>query len=251
MIVVTGPGRTGTSLLARLYRQLGFEPGGSFDPAVRAGLEQRDVRTLNLEVARCLGVSIRERRGGPLVRAADRLVPKADGGVKLPLTRPLARAVDRMRYLRSRPDLMSFDRLDQVATRFGDQMRALARNWPVVKDPRFCFTLGAWLAAGAPIEAVVFTIRPLDAMADSRVRAGMYEPRARSWARHNYAYGTGLLLAAAYEHRVPLVTLRYPDFAEDPYGLYESLPLPEPRTWIQFRSAFSSVFDPSLVHDRR
>lgn len=237
MIVVTGPGRTGTSLLAKLYRQLGFEPGGSFDPSVRAGLEQRDVRTLNLEVARCLGVSIRERRGGLLVRTADRLIPKT--------------AVDRMRYLRSRPDLMVFDRVDQVAARFGDQMRSLASSWKVVKDPRFCFTLGAWLAAGAPVEAVVFTIRPLDAMADSRVRAGMYEPRARSWARHNYAYGTGLLMTAAAEHRVPVVTLRYPDFTEEPERLYEALPLPEARSWEQFSAAYSSVFDPSLVSDRR
>jgi hypothetical protein len=251
MIVVTGPGRSGTSLLAGLYKELGFDPGGFWNPEVRAGLEQRRIRILNLEVAQALGVSIRERRGGRLVQSADRILRDYGAGAPAGIRRPLRRAVDRVRYVRSKPDLMQFERLGEVAARFGDQMRALATDRQVVKDPRFCFTLSAWLAAGAPVEAVVFTIRPLDAMADSRVRAGMYEPRARSWARNNYAYGSGLLVAAAAEHRVPLVTLRYPDFTEEPEHLFEVLPLPEARTWSEFSAAFDSVFDPSLVGDRR
>jgi hypothetical protein len=120
-----------------------------------------------------------------------------------------------------------------------------------VKDPQFCFTMGAWLAAGASVEAVVLTLRPLEALADSRVRAKMYSRRARDWARHNYCYGVGLLLSAAAEHRVPVSMLRFPDFLADPDELYRSLPMPEARTAAQFESAFSKVYDPSLVHDHR
>lgn len=251
MIVVTGPGRTGTSFLARLYRELGFDPGGWWQSEVRAGLEHHDVWALNARVARALGVSAGERRGGRVLEAAGYLVRKSDGHVPKGIRRPIADAVDAVRYLRSCPDLMDFDRVESTSARYGDQMRALAKELAVAKDPQFCFTLGAWLAAGVPVEAVVFTIRPLDAMADSRVRVEMFSRRAVSWAKHNYAYGIGLLLTSAAEHRVPVVTLRYPDFAQEPERLYEVLPLPEACSWEQFSTAYTSVFDPSLVHDRR
>jgi hypothetical protein len=251
VIVVTGPGRSGTTLLASLYRELGFDPGGRWTPAVRAGLEDREVVTLNLAVARALGVSIRERRGGRVLEALGGLVRASDGRVTPALRRPLVAAVDGMRYWRSTPDLMDWRALEPTAERFGEQMRALAATRAVVKDPRFCFTLRAWLAAGAPVEAVVFTVRPLDAMADSRVRVGMYSRRARDWARHNYCYGIGLLTTAVAEHRVALTTLRFPDFVKDPGYLYDVLPLPQPRTADEFQRAFSAVVDPSLVHDER
>jgi len=251
VIVVTGPGRSGTSFLATLYRELGFEPGGRFEPAVHAGLEHRAVVTLNLEVARALGVSIRERRGGRVLEVLGHAVRASEGRVPPAIRRPIADAVDALRYRRATPDLMDWNSLDRVVERYGPQMRALARDIVVVKDPRFCWTLRAWLAAGVPIEAVVFTFRPLDAMADSRVRVGMYSQRARDWARHNYCYGIGLLLTAVAEHRLPLSMLRYPDFLRDPADLYATLPWPEPRTWEEFQRAFSTVFDPSLVHDDR
>jgi len=251
VIVVTGPGRSGTSFLATLYRELGFDPGGRWEPLVGAGLEHREVVALNLAVAKALGVSIRERRGGRILEGLGQLVRASDGRVPPAIRRPFAGAVDKVRYSRSTPDLMNWESVDAVAQRYGEQMRALAKDRLVVKDPRFCWTLRAWLASGVPVEAVVFTIRPLDAMADSRVRVGMYSRRARDWGRHNYCYGIGLLMTAAAEHRLPLTTLRYPDFLERPEQLYDVLPLPEPRTWEEFERAFSVVFDPTLVHDAR
>jgi len=251
VIVVTGPGRSGTSFLAALYRELGFDPGGRWEPAVDAGLEDRELVRLNLAVARAMGVSIRERRGGRVLESLGTLVRASDGRVPVALRRPFVAAADALRYLRSTPDLMDWASVDPVVGRFGDQMRAMAKERAVVKDPRFCFTLRAWLASGAPVEAVVFTIRPLDAMADSRVRVRMYSGRARDWARHNYCYGIGLLMTAVAEHRVPLTQLRYPDFLEQPEALHALLPLPEPRSWPEFEAAFRAVYDPSLVHDRR
>ena len=251
MIVLTGPGRSGTSLLATLYRQLGFDPGGAWNPQVSAGMEEGQVAWMNLHLAEELGVSIRERRGGRTLRAAGSLVRLSHGRIPGALRRRFASAVDTMRYSRVAPDLMRWDAIADVAERHGEELRALAKDRAVLKDPRFMWTLRAWLASGVPVDAVVLTVRPLDAMADSRVRAGMYTPRARAWGKHNYCYGLGLLHTAVAEYRIPLVTLRFPDWVEKPEELYRLLPMPEPRTWEQFREAFDTVYDSSLVHDRR
>jgi hypothetical protein len=251
MIVVTGPGRSGTSMLATLYRRLGFDPGGAWNPNVSAGMEEGQVAWMNLHMAEELGVSIRERRGGRTLRAAGALVRKSHGRVPGAVRRPFASLVDSMRYARVAPDLMRWETVAEVAERHGGELRALAKDKLVLKDPRFMWTLRAWLAAGVPVEAVVLTVRPLDAMADSRVRAGMYTPRARAWGKHNYCYGLGLLHTAVAEYRLPLVTLRFPDFLERPEELHRVLPLPEPRSWEEFRTAFEAVYDPALVHDRR
>lgn len=251
MIVVTGPGRSGTSVLARLYRELGFDPGGRLEPTVSAGFEARDIVWMNLTLADELGVSIRERRGGPVLTRLGAALRFTDGRVAEPLRRPFVAALDVLRYQRVSPDLMRWDRLAEVVERRGEQLRAMSKDRPVLKDPRFCWTLRAWLAAGVPVEALVLTVRPLDAMADSRVRAGMYTKRARDWGKHNYCYGLGLLLTAAAEYRVPTTTLRFPDFLERPDLLYRSLPLPEPRSEEEFLRAFAAVCDPRLVHDSR
>lgn len=251
MIVVTGPGRSGTSFLAALYKELGFDPGGRYEPAVTAGLEAGDVVRTNLALAEELGTSIRERRGGRVLAALGTVVRKSEGRVPPWLRRPFVSAVDVLRYRKVTPDLMRWDSLPAVVERHGEELRALAKQRTVVKDPRFCWTLRAWLASDAPVEALVLTIRPLDAMADSRVRVRMYSTRARDWGKHNYCYGLGLVLTAAAEYRVPVVPLRFPDFLEDPDELHRVLPLPEPRSAEEFKRAFAAVYAPDLVHDGR
>lgn len=251
MIVITGPGRSGTSVLATLYKELGFEPGGRWEPTVSAGLEAYEVRAMNLRLAEELGVSIRERRGGRCLQAISNAVGEVRRRLPLPLRPPLAGAVDRLRYARVSPDLMQWDRLPAVVERHGEELCSMAKERQVVKDPRFCLTLRAWLASGAPVECIVLTLRPLDAMADSRVRVRMYTRRARDWGKHNYCYGMGLLLTAAAEYRIPVVTLRFPDFLDDPDQLHRSLPWPEPVSRERFEEAFRATYQPGLVHDVR
>ena len=251
MIVVTGPGRAGTSFLAKLYRELGFDPGGEWYSDVNAGLERIEFLQLNRTVAEELGVALRERRGGVIGRQLLRLLPEID---RLPLRyrRAARTALDSLRYHDSSlVDLLDWEALDAVADRHGDEMRSLAKAQPVVKDPRFCFTLGAWLRAGAPVDSVVLTLRPLDAMVESRQRVGHLSKQALGWSKHNFAYGIGLLMTWAAEYRIPVSLLRFPDFVGDPDALYTSLPLPEPRAPEAFRAAFDRVIDPSLVHDHR
>jgi len=251
VIVVTGPGRSGTSLLAALYRALGFDPGGRWEKDVHAGLEHRDVVALNLLVAQALGVSVDLRRGGRMLAGLGLVEHISDGRVSPELREPFTTAMDVLRYRRSTPDLMDWSAVERVAQRYGEAMRNLAKDRQVVKDPRFCWTLRAWLASRVPVEALVLAIRPLDAMTDSRVQAGMYSQRASDWARNNYCYGLGLLMTTAAEYRLPVTILRFPDFLDRPDELYDELPLPEARTREEFRRAFASVFDPALVHDTR
>jgi len=156
-----------------------------------------------------------------------------------------------LRYRRNTLDLMDWSRLDAVVEERGEALRTLSLQTTVVKDPRFCWTLPAWLASGASISAVVLALRPLDAVVESRVRAGMIPDESGVWAKNNFAYGIGLAMAAASEYRVPVVVVRFPDFLDQPEDLYERLPLPEERTWEEFHAAFVKVHDASLVHDRR
>ena len=56
MIVVTGVGRSGTSLIAALYQELGFDIGGGWVPSINAGLEAPDVVEANERLMADLGL---------------------------------------------------------------------------------------------------------------------------------------------------------------------------------------------------
>lgn len=248
MIVITGPGRGGTSFLAGLYRELGFDPGGAWNPEVNAGLEAKPFQRVNTEVAAALG-TVAAPRGGP--RSLRRLDRQSAKRLPASVNRHVHSALNVVRYRGNTIDLMDWSKLDSVVAEYGDEMRKMAKETAVVKDPRFCWTMQAWLASGVAVSSVVLALRPLDAMTDSRIRAGMIPDRARSWATNNFAYGIGLVMAAATEYRVPVEILRFPDFLDQSRELYDRLPLPEERTWHDFDIAFTKVHDESLVHDRR
>ena len=58
MIIITGPGRSGTSLVAELYRDLGFDPGGAWNAEISAGREAEDIVRANLKIMHGLGVGM-------------------------------------------------------------------------------------------------------------------------------------------------------------------------------------------------
>jgi hypothetical protein len=73
MLVITGMGRSGTSVLAALCKQLGYDPGGDYVEGINAGLEDPAVVAVNEDVFRPAPA------GGPLagrVRAVRRVVVK-------------------------------------------------------------------------------------------------------------------------------------------------------------------------------
>lgn len=47
MLVITGTGRSGTSVVAEICRRCGFDPGGHWDESVNAGREDRAVVKIN------------------------------------------------------------------------------------------------------------------------------------------------------------------------------------------------------------
>ncbi len=251
MIVITSPGRSGTSFLALLYRELGFDPGGEFHPHLFAGVENRTFTRINVDLASALGTVPAPRLGTNSFKKLELF--RTQNARRLPrsLQGPVASLVESIRYRRNTQDLMDWSKLPSIVEERGEELRNLAAQTQVVKDPRFCWTLCVWLASGAPISSVVVPLRPLDAMVESRVRAGMIPKATGTWAKNNFAYGIGLLMSAVMEYRVPMTLLRFPDFLSDPRTLYEQLPLPEARTWEEFNCAFQKVHDASLVHDQR
>jgi hypothetical protein len=50
VLVITGMGRSGTSVLAALCRRLGYDPGGTYTEGINAGLEDPDVVAANEDV---------------------------------------------------------------------------------------------------------------------------------------------------------------------------------------------------------
>ena len=245
MIVITGPGRAGTSFLAGLYRELGFDPGGTWDDAVNAGLEDKEFARVNMEVASALGVVAAPGVGPRRMRWWRK------NARRLPLSvrKPVDSAIDSVRYRSRTLDVMDWARLDEVVEEYGETMRSMAGRTRVVKDPRFSWTMHAWLASGADVSSLVLALRPLDSMVTSRIRGGWIPEQARPWAVGNFAYGIGLVVSAASQYRVPVHQLSFPDFLADPEGLYETLPLPEERSWDEFHAAFTALRDDSLVHE--
>ena len=251
MIVITGPGRSGTTFLALLYRELGFDPKGEWNPNRNAGLEAKIFSQANMELASALGTVATPRRGPRSSRILVHLRKRSTKWLPASVGGRVNVVLGRLMFRRSTLDLVDWSRLDAVVAEHGERLKALAQRTEVVKDPQFCWTLQAWLASGASISAVVLALRPLESMVESRIRARMIPEEGGEWAKNNFAYGIGLAMAAVSEYRVPVTILRFPDFLDGPRELYACLPLPEDRTWDEFRNAFDRVHDATLVHDRR
>lgn len=51
MLIITGTGRCGTSLVARFTKEMGYDPGGHWEPSINAGYEHPDSCRINHEIA--------------------------------------------------------------------------------------------------------------------------------------------------------------------------------------------------------
>jgi hypothetical protein len=246
VIVVTGPGRSGTSFLAALYRELGMDPGGRWLDPVNAGLEAPDVVRLNLDLMDGLGLAALEVPPAlaGVHRAAKRVLPL---GSRARLRSKLKRA----RRVRNEPSLIRWRSMDEVVARHGPRLRELSGQICVAKDPRFCWTLGAWAAAGATIDHVVLSVRSGGAMADSRRRAGHLKEYTDDAVRNSFAYAMGMCMTAITDHRLSYSVVRFPDFIDSLDELYAALALPEEIAKDDLQAALGRLRDPTLVHDWR
>jgi hypothetical protein len=280
VIIITGVGRSGTSLVARIYAELGLDPGGSWNPEINAGFEDPEVVRINRAIMIDLGVGL----ALDLDLAEHRLVRLDDGGleardiarpgegfldrpaVKLPtrvVPGPLRRAVRgrgeraaqavrrRLRGglgRRGATRQVDWKAFDAVVERHGETLRELATARALVKDPRFAWTLGVWAAAGAPVEHVVLCVRDIEASVDSRIAAGHIPPDRRAEASAMLSYGLDLCLTTLRKHGLEHAEVRFPEFLEAPDELFAAMRLPESVTRERFDEAFARVTDPSLVH---
>lgn len=255
MIIITGPGRGGTSLIATLYQELGFDPGGVWIAETRAGLEDDDIVRANGSILRDLRLSVMAGRevSERILRAhgdelEDTPPPRVRTALRNIIQKAALRALGRdMEQL----GLMPWEDFDGVVQRHGPRLLELARTRDVAKDPRFCFTLGAWAAAGVKIEHVLLCLRNVDAMVQSRVKARQIAFRTTGGAKNSFIYGIGLCIAALHDHRISYDIVQFPDFLEDPDALYDKMRFPRPVSREAFDAVFDRVRRDDLVHDRR
>ncbi|MBI5288889.1 MAG: hypothetical protein HY873_07945 [Chloroflexi bacterium] len=255
MIVVTGPGRGGTSFIASLYRELGFDPGGEWFDDANSGYEDNDIVRANGAIIRELRVSVlASRAAGDKIRReharelGDTPPPRLRTAIGNALRVAALRILDRPTQ---ELDLIPWDRVDAVVDRHAARLLELGASHPVVKDPRFCWTLGIWAAAGVSVEHVLLCVRNLDAMVASRVRARQVAFKSIGVAKNSFVYGMGLCLASLHDYRIPYDIVQFPDFLERPDTLYEHMRFPRPVDRQEFLAAVARLRREDLVHDRR
>jgi hypothetical protein len=260
VIIVTGPGRSGTSVLAQLYQQLGFDPGGRWIPKVNAGFEHGEFWRLNNALAVGVGATMLKAPEAPPA-AAGRAEPPPTTGYRRIVRSVKRRAVKALSpspppppskpkgagNANGRVRMIDWARVPAVVQEHGEEMVRLARETPFVKDPRFIWTLPIWLAAGAEIEHVTITTRAMEEMVASRHAAGQSKFSAVE-LRNTLTYGLGVVSAAVYENDVSHSFIRFPDFLHDIDGLYAALKFPSPVDPVLFRETAEKLFDPDQVH---
>ena len=273
MIVITGPGRSGTSFLARLYQELGFDPivgGGRWHDSFQGGLEDAEVVVLNNEIIDQLRMRSGALKAARLARrlarsrmwappepppagasASDGDGPAAPGGDAAQAhseapARPGGAIVEKA--MRGWLNQLDWTRIDSVAARHRDRLQEISRTRLIVKDPQFCQTLAVWAGAAAPIEHVVVSVRATAATAEGLLRIGNLPWWSHANARNVVAYRLGLLVAALHDHRIPYTFLRFPDFLDDDQTLFDQLPLPAPVQRERFLEAFEAARRPDFVH---
>jgi hypothetical protein len=263
MIVITGPGRSGTSLLARIYQELGFDPtvgGGGWEASINGGLEDIEIGVLNQRIIEDLGMR------SPVYRLADRLraarraasrqssAPGSEAGAdaRAPARPGLSRSLVMrslvMNSIGRQIRLLQWDRVDAVVARYGEEIRELSRARVVVKDPQFCQTLWVWAAAGADIDHVVVSVRSVEATAKRLLDSGHLPWWAERQARNHVAYRLGLVVTALHDHRLSHAFLRFPDFLDEPETLFDALRFPPPVERGDFLEVFEAIRDPGAVH---
>jgi hypothetical protein len=245
MIVVTGVGRSGTSMIAALYEELGFDTGGRWVESINAGLEDARVVEMNETLMAELNLFGAKRTLVP--PAWKRTVKRHVSPDRLQQAREV---LARGPHLPARGtlQLLDWDRMDEVVDKHGAKLRELSADRPVVKDPRFRYTLEVWLRAHADVSHVLLSLRELEAAMKSKVAAGYERDHAGPELRNWLVYGLGLCMDAVLTHRVPFDLVHFPDFLDRPEMLYAAMTFPDPVERSRFMAAFERVARPDMVH---
>jgi hypothetical protein len=246
VIIITGPGRSGTSFLAKLYVELGLDIGGQWYPEISAGYERDVIVSINKAIMRDLGLRNLDLSHESVVQVLMNLLP----------VRRLARS-QRLKSLiytlpgmtNGRPGHLRWERMDQVVEKYRPALIDLSRSYPVAKDPRFCFTLPVWIAAGIDIDHVLMAVRSFNGIVNSMTSI-RHPFHSEGVVKNILAYGIGLCLSTIYEHRLSHNLIRFPDFLDHPEKLFCALRFPMEVTKEEFLQVFESIVRREFVHDR-
>ncbi len=210
MIIISGPGRSGTSVLAKIYDNLGFQVPGRWNDRknVNAGYEALDVSQLN-----------------------QKMVIEVGGA-----------------HPAQTPTWIDWTKQGKVAEGNKAAMLELEVKHRVLKDPRFCITARLWQMAGVKIDFVAICTRQLEAMRLSRVR--MNNVPANAAIHNAYAYEVGLLVSACVDYQIPFSVLRFPTFLQDPDRLHSALRFPDYVKPDSFAVEFDKAVSWGMVHDK-
>jgi len=252
MIIITGPGRSGTSVIARLYQELGFDPGGTWNPKVNAGLESPDIVIVNdaiikeLGIETLLGISTGLRYRFPKIyRFGSIIKPLFPQGIKKRV-RPMLMLMNASKDVQ----LMRWEKLADVAKKYKIVLHDISDSHMVVKDPRFCWTLMVWATVGVQIEKVLVCVRSLDSMVRSRSLAGHLKTQSMSKAKNSLIYGMGLCIVALHTYDIEYNIVQFPSFLRQPRKLYAAMAFPTPIEYAQFLHVFNRVVDLNKVHGK-
>lgn len=250
MIIITGPGRSGTSVIARLYQELGFNPGGTWNTKVNAGLESPDVAAINDAIKKDLGIETLLGTGAGLRYRFPKLY--SFGKLIRSLLPEKIERMGRSMLMGARKDveLVQWEEMNEVIEKYKLTLQDISSSHQVVKDPQFCWTLIVWAAVGVQIEQVLVCVRALDSMVHSRFSAGQLKTQSISKAKNSLVYGMGLCMAALHSYALPHEVLQFPGFLKHPRNLYNKMIFPAPVKYERFSRVFDRVVNLDKVHEK-
>jgi hypothetical protein len=172
MIIITGSGRSGTSAVARLIHEAGIDVGRDLIEADESNAE-----------------GYFEER--PVIELNDHILKDV--------------GMDEWFAVASREELLT------AARARGDEMRALAVNaTPAWKDPRFCWTLEAWMEVLPSKPRVIVCLRsPAEVVASTLRYYGQVSDEARRHVEHRWNAEYERLLEIIGEYRLDAMTVEF------------------------------------------
>ncbi len=246
MVVITGTGRSGTTLLARLYQELGYNVGGGeewWDEA-DAGLEPADVNELNLGIMRQLALPSGfpgKAFAAKIWRFINKLIPK---GAK----RGVTETIRNSRIVRNNLILNRYSDISKVAEQHKDEIISISKKYEVAKSPTFARALPVWIEAGADIDHVIISARDVESVTKSQERAGFLRYDSFDMGCNHYALLAGMCLSTVVKYDVSFTIMQFPKFVEDHSHLYENLFLSKGESFKNIDNTFSEIADLNKVN---
>jgi hypothetical protein len=186
MIIVTGCGRSGTSAVARILHTSGLSVGRDLIEADAGNAE-----------------GYFEER--PVIALNEHILLAA--GLHEPFANP------------SRADVLA------ASAPYGDEMRQLAAAaTPAWKDPRFCWTLEAWLDALPQAPRIIVCLRsPSEVVASTLAYYGQAGDAPASAIEHTWRSEYERLLEVIDEYRLNAISIEFGELHRDPPAAVKGL----------------------------